>query len=82
MYDNALLTQIIETILEADALPRIPRKIKMSYNTYQLLKSACDTRWVASIEDERWDGIPIEIDMDLFGYTYQFVYEEENCNDT
>jgi hypothetical protein len=50
----------------------------MSYNAYQLLKSACDTRWVASIEDERWEGIPIEIDTDLFGYTYELVYEENN----
>ena len=77
MNDTTSMKQIIETILEANTLPRAPRKIKMSYNAYQLLKSACDTRWIASIEDERWEGIPIEIDTDLFGYTYQLVYEEE-----
>lgn len=76
MYNSTSLTEIIESILASDALPRIPKKIKMSYNAYQLLKSMCDTRWIASIEDERWDGIPIEIDMDLFGYTYELVYEE------
>lgn len=78
MHNTTSMKQIIETILEADTLPRVPRKIKMSYNAYQLLQSACDKRWIASIEDERWDGIPIEIDTDLFGYTYQLVYEEEN----
>lgn len=78
MYNSTSSTQIIETILEANTLPKVPRKIKMSYNAYQLLKSMCDTRWIASIEDERWDGIPIEIDRDLFGYTYEFVYEENN----
>lgn len=77
MY-NITPTRIIETLLEANTLPRVPRKIKMSYNAYQLLQSACDKRWVVSIEDERWDGIPIEIDTDLFGYTYKIVYEEEN----
>lgn len=75
MY-NITPTRIIETLLEANTLPRVPRKIKMSYNAYQLLQSACDKRWVASIEDERWEGIPIEIDTDLLGYTYQIVYEE------
>lgn len=74
--NNISPTQIINTLLEANTLPKIPRKIKMSYNAYQLLKSVCDTRWVASIEDERWDGIPVEIDTDLFGYTYKLVYEE------
>lgn len=76
MY-NPPMERIIKTIFASDTLSRIPRKIKMSYNAYQLLKSMCDTRWIASIEDERWDGIPIEIDRDLFGYTYEFVYEDE-----
>ena len=77
---NPPMERIIKTILASDTLPRIPKKIKMSYNAYQLLKSACDTRWIASIEDERWDGIPIELDVDLFGYTYELVYEEEPSN--
>lgn len=71
---NPSMEQIIKSLRTAYALPRIPKKIKMSYNAYQLLKSACDMRWIASVEDERWDGIPVEIDHDLFGYTYELVY--------
>ena len=68
------MTQIIETMLEADTLLRIPKKIKVSPNMYQVLNSACEKKWIASIEDEMWEGIPIEIDLDLFGYTYEPVY--------
>ena len=68
------VTQIIESLLEADNLPRVPKKIKVSPSMYQLLRSACDTIWIASIGDETWEGILIEIDRDLFGYTYELVY--------
>lgn len=78
MYNTTSMKQIIETLLEADTLPRMPRKIKMSYNAYQLLNSMIEKEWVPGIEDMRWDGIPIEIDADLFGYTYKLVYEENN----
>lgn len=73
-YNVPSMTQIIESLLEADNLPRVPRKIKVSPNTYQYLNSACEKKWIASVEDETWDGIPIEIDLDLFGYTYELVY--------
>lgn len=72
------MTQIIKSLLEADNLPRIPRKIKVSPIAYQCLCFAYEKTWISSIEDERWDGIPIEIDTDLFGYTYELVYEENN----
>ena len=68
------MTQIIESMLEADNLPRIPKKIKVSWNAYQALNFACEKTWIGSIKDERWDSVPIEIDMDLFGYTYELVY--------
>ena len=78
MYNTTSMKQIIETLLEADTLPRMPRKIKMSYNAYHLLNSMIEKEWVPGIEDMRWDGIPIETDADLFGYTYELVYEENN----
>lgn len=75
-YNTPSMAQIIESMLEADNLPRVPKKIKVSPTTFQALQFAYDKTWIASIEDERWDSIPIEIDMDLFGYTYQLIYEE------
>lgn len=81
MYDTTSMREIIEIVLNPDTLPKIPRKIKMSYNAYQLLNSMLEKKWITSIEDETWDGIPVEIDMDLFGYTYEIIYEEKNHND-
>ena len=75
------MAQIIESLLEADNLPRIPKKIKVSWNAYQALNFAYEKTWMASIKDERWDSIPIEIDTDLFGYTYELIYEEESTNE-
>lgn len=73
-YNTLSMTQIIETLLEADNLPRIPKKVKVSPNMYQLLNSVCEKKFISSIEDMMWDGIPVEIDRDLFGYTYELVY--------
>lgn len=68
------MTQIIETLLEADNLPQIPKKIKVSPNMYQLLNSMREKDWIPSVDVETIYGIPIEIDCDLFGYTYKLVY--------
>ena len=77
-YEIPSMKQIIESLLKADSLPRVPKKIKVSFNTYQALNLMCEKKWIASIEELRWDGIPVEIDMDLFGYTYELVYEEND----
>lgn len=68
------MTQIIETLLETDNLPRNPKKIKVSPNMYQLLNSMREKDWIPSVEYETICGIPVEIDRDLFGYTYELVY--------
>ena len=68
------ITQIIESLLEADNLPRNPKKVKISITMYQLLNSMREKNWIPSVEYETICGIPVEIDLDLFGYTYEFVY--------
>lgn len=68
------MTQIIETLLEADNLPRVIKKIKVSPNMYQLLNSMREKDWIPSVDVETIYGIPVEIDRDLFGYTYELVY--------
>ena len=77
MYSTTSMREIIESVLNSDTLPKMPSKIKMSYNAYQLLNSMIEKEWVARIEDARWGGIPAEIDWDLVGYTYELVYEED-----
>lgn len=72
--NTSSMKQIIETLLEADNLPRIPKKIKVSPNMYQALNFACEKKFISSIEDITWQGMPVEIDRDLFGYTYELVY--------
>ncbi len=68
------ITQIIESLLESDNLPRNPKRIKVSPNMYQLLNSMREKNWMPSVEYETFYGIPVEIDRDLFGYTYELVY--------
>ena len=68
------MTQIIEALLEADNIPRNPKKIKVSPNMYQLLNSMRENDWIPSVDVETIYGIPVEIDRDLFGYTYELVY--------
>ena len=68
------VTQIIETLLETDNLPRIPKQIKVSPNMHQLLNSMREKDWIPSVDVETICGIPVEIDRDLFGYTYELVY--------
>ena len=68
------MTQIIESLLEANTLPRVPKKIKMSFSTYQLLSSIYERPVI--VGDVTWEGIPAEIDWDLFGYTYEVIYDE------
>lgn len=68
------MTQIIETLLEVDNLPRVIKKIKVSPNMYQLLNSMREKDWIPSVEFETIYGVPVEIDRDLFGYTYELVY--------
>ena len=66
--------QIIESMLEADNLPRVPKKIKMSFSTYQLLSSIYERPLI--VGDTTWEGIPAEIDWDLFGYTCEVIYDD------
>lgn len=80
-YETTSITQLIESILdETDALPRVPKKIKASPRLFYLAGHYYEQDMIYDatfpVKTAVWQGIPIEMDLDLFGYTYQLVYEE------
>ena len=82
MYNTPSMTQIIESLLEADNLPRVPKKIRMSPKLFDSIQHHYEKELLYTVAFPTnmtiWRGIPIEIDADLFGYTYELVYEENN----
>ena len=76
------ISQIIKSIFEAGNLPRIPKKIRMSPKLFDLIQHHYEKEllYTAAFPTNItiWRGTPIEIDLDLFGYTYELVYEEDD----
>ena len=73
------ISQIIKTIFEADTLPRVPKKIKMSPKLFDLIQHHYEKEllYTAAFPTHMtvWRGTPIEIDLNLFGYTYEVIYD-------
>lgn len=80
MYNTTSMKQIIETLLEAGNLPRIPKKIRMSPKLFDLIQHHYEKELLYTaafpVHMTIWRGTPIEIDLDLFGYTYEVIYKE------
>jgi hypothetical protein len=76
------MKQIIKTLLEADTLPRIPKKIKVKSFFYNWLAAHYTNDIVHTKDDSsrrynsNWTGIPIEIDDTIENEYYEFVYKE------
>ena len=79
------ISQIIKAIFESDYLPRIPKQIRMSPKLFDLIQHHYEKELTYTIAFPTnmtiWRGTPIEIDLDLFGYTYKIVYEDELANE-
>ena len=77
-YNTPSISQIIESLLEANTLPRVPKKIKMSPKLFHLIQHQYEKEllYTAAFPTNMtiWRGTPIEIDLNLFGYTYELVY--------
>lgn len=74
------ISQIIKAIFEADNFPRVPKKIRMSPKLFHLIQHHYEKELLYTVAFPThmtiWRGTPIEIDLNLFGYTYEPIYEE------
>ena len=73
------ISQIIKAIFESDYLSRAPKKIRMSPKLFDLIQHHYEKELLYTIAFPTnmtiWRGTPIEIDLDLFGYTYEVIYD-------
>ena len=79
-YPTASITEIIETILETTALPRLPKKIKVKSFFYNALVAKFTDDIICTKDDSprgyyaTWTGIPVEIDNTIESEYYELVY--------
>lgn len=75
------ISQIIKAIFESEYIPCVPKKIKMSPKLFDLIQHHYEKELLYTaafpVHMTIWRGTPIEIDLDLFGYTYEVIYEED-----
>lgn len=73
------ISQIIQTIFESNCVPRVTKKIRMSPKIFDLIQHHYEKELLYTTAFPTnmtiWRGVPIEIDLNLLGYTYEVIYD-------